>query len=96
MRNFLEEFKKHAPMLIVLALMASVVLGGALTKSITDAKAAGSDSLIFDVCATVFTNISNMSFLGGMFSDFLLFLQITFWIFVAVFGIYIFGIDLID
>lgn len=91
MRNFFEEFKKNAPMLIVLALIASVVFGGALTKSITDAKAAGSEALIVDVCTTVFGNISNMSFLGGMFSDFLLFLQIAFWIFVAVFGIYIFA-----
>lgn len=91
MRKFFEEFKKNAPMLIVLALIASVVFGGALTKSITDAKAAESTSLITDVLSTVFDNITSLAFLGGMFSDFLLFLQITLWIFVAVFAIYIFA-----
>lgn len=91
MRKFFEEFKKNAPALIVLALIASVVLGGALTKSITDAKAAGSTALITDVLGTFLNNITSMAFLGGMFSDFLLFLQITFWTFVAVFGIYIFA-----
>ncbi|MBO5477960.1 MAG: type IV secretory system conjugative DNA transfer family protein [Clostridia bacterium] len=90
MRKFFEEFKKNAPVLIVLALIASVVFGGALTKSITDAKEAGSDSLLFDVIQTFLGNITNMGFFAGMFSDFILFLQITFWIFVAVFGIYIF------
>ena len=31
MRKFFEDFKQKAPILIVLALVASVVLGGALT-----------------------------------------------------------------
>lgn len=89
MREFFEEFKSKAVILSIIALVASVVLGGSLTKSIVDANAAGSDSLIFDVLNTWIGNITNMSFFAGMFSDFGLFLQITLWIFVIVFGIYI-------
>ncbi len=89
MRGFFEDFKSKAAILLVIALVASVVLGGSLTKSITDAKALGSDSLLFDVLNTWIGNITNMSFFSGMFSDFGLFLQITFWIFVIVFVIYI-------
>ena len=89
MRDFFEDFKQKAPILIVLALVASVVLGGALTKSITDAKASGADSLLFTVVETLIGNITSLSFFSGMFSDFGLFLQITLWIFVGVFLIYI-------
>ena len=89
MRDFFEDFKQKAPILIVLALVASVVLGGALTKSITDAKASGADSLLFAVVETLIGNITSLSFFSGMFSDFGLFLQITLWIFVGVFLIYI-------
>lgn len=88
MRKFFEDFKQKAPILIVLALVASVVLGGALTKSIADAKAAGSDSLIFDVISTVLGNITQMSFFSGIFADFGTFLHITFWIFAIVFMLY--------
>ena len=91
MRQFFENFKKHAPILIVLALIASIVLGGSLTKSIVDAKASGADSLLVEVLNTWLSNITNMGFLGGMFSDFLLFLKITLWIIVIIFGIYIFA-----
>ena len=89
MRDFFEDFKQKAPILIVLALVAAVVLGGSLTKSITDAKASGADSLLFAVVETWLGNITNLSFFSGMFSDFGLFLHITLWIFVIVFAIYI-------
>ena len=91
MRKFFEDFKKNAPVLVVLALIASVVVGGAITQSIVDARAAEEGSKLFDVISSTFTNITNMAFLGGIFSDFLLFLQVTFWIFVVVFGVYVFA-----
>ena len=91
MRDFFEKFKKHAPILLVLALVASVVLGGALTKSIVDAKAIKDGSVLYNVLSTWFGNITSMAFLGGMFTDFLLFLKITLWTFIIVFGIYFFA-----
>lgn len=91
MKGFFDEFKQKAPILIVIALVLAVVFGGALTKSITDAKVAGSDSLLFEVLTTLFGNITNMSFFSGIVADIGLFLQITLWIFVVVFGIYIYA-----
>ena len=91
MKGFFNEFKQKAPILIVIALVLAVVFGGALTKSITDAKVAGSDSLLFEVLTTLFGNITNMSFFSGIVADIGLFLQITLWIFVVVFGIYIYA-----
>lgn len=91
MKGFFDEFKQKAPILIVIALVLAVVFGGALTKSITDAKVAGSDSLLFEVLTTLFENITNMSFFSGIVADIGLFLQITLWIFVVVFGIYIYA-----
>jgi len=89
MRDFFEELKRFAVPLLVISLVISIVLGGALTKSITDATIANSESVFMDVLGTIFSNITSFAFLGGMFSDFFLFLKITFWTIVVVFGIYI-------
>ena len=89
MRGFFEDLKSKAAILVIIALVASVVLGGSLTKSIVDANASGAESIIYEVFKTWMGNITDFSFLAGMFSDFGLFLQITFWIFVIVFGIYV-------
>jgi len=91
MKDFFEDFKQKAPALIIIALVLAIVLGGSLTKSITDAKATGDESILFDVLSTWFSNITNMSFFSGMFSDFGLFLQITLAIFAIVFIIYVYA-----
>lgn len=91
MKGFMDEFKQKAPLLIVIALVLAIVFGGALTKSITDARVAGSDSMLFDVLTTLFGNITSLSFFSGIVSDIGLFLEISLCIFVIVFGIYIYA-----
>lgn len=88
MRNFFEDFKQKAPILLVIALIASIVLGGALTKSIVDAKEAGADSILMEIISTWLGNVTSMSFFSGIFADFGLFMKITLWTFIIVFGIY--------
>ena len=90
MKDFFEDFKQKAPILIVITLVISIVLGGSLTKSIVDAKAAGEDVLYY-VLSNWLGNITNMGFFAGVFADFLLFLKITLVITVVVFGIYIYA-----
>lgn len=89
MRDFFEDLKSKGPILLVIALIVSVVLGGSLTKSIVDARESGADSLLFEVLSTWISNITSMQFFTGMFSDFLLFAQISFWIIIGIFAIYI-------
>jgi|GEM_PF-181939 len=88
MRDFFEDFKKKAPILLIITLVVAVVFGGSLTKSIVDAKAAGADSILFEAVKNVIGNITNFSFFAGMFADFGLFLKLTLVIAVVVFGIY--------
>ena len=61
MRGFFEDLKSKAAILVIIALVASVVLGGSLTKSITDAKASGADSIIYEVFKTWMGNITDLS-----------------------------------
>lgn len=89
MRDFFEDFKQKAPILLIIALVAAVVLGGSLTKSIVDARESGATSIILAVTNTWFSNITSMGFFSGMFMDFGLFIKIALWIFVIIFGIYV-------
>lgn len=91
MRDFFEDFKQKAPILIVIALILSVVLGGAITKSVVDAKAANESSLVVAVISTFWGNITSLQFFSGIFADFLTFLKISGFIFLVVFGIYIYA-----
>ena len=91
MRDFFDDFKQKAPILIIISLILSIVFGGALTKSIVDAKAAGSTSMIATIFSTLLGNITSFQFFSGIFADFLTFLKITGVIFVAVFGIYLYA-----
>ena len=91
MRDFFEDFKKKAPILLIITLVVAVVFGGSLTKSIVDAKAAGAESILFEAVKNVIGNITNFSFFAGIFADFGLFLKLTLVIAVVVFGIYFYA-----
>ena len=88
MSRIFDEFKEKLPLLVTLSGVASVVIGGSLTKAIVDAKLAGSKSILADAVMNSINNITNFSFLTGMFADFGLFLKITLGIFAIVFILY--------
>lgn len=88
MSRIFDEFKEKLPLLVTLSSVASVVIGGSLTKAIVDAKLAGSKSILADAVMNSINNITNFSFLTGMFADFGLFLKITLGIFAIVFILY--------
>ena len=91
MRDFFEDLKQKAPLLITVSLVLSLVLGGALTKSIVDAKAAGEEAVIIAAFSTLIGNITSFKFFSGIFADFATFLKITGFIFVGVFGVYFYA-----
>lgn len=88
MRDFFEDFKSKAGALAIIALIISIIFGGALNKSIVDAKAQAPDSVAFTALSTFLDNIKTFKFFEGIFADFGSFLHITLWIFIIVFGIY--------
>ena len=88
MSRIFDEFKEKLPLLVTLSGVASVVIGGSLTKAIVDAMLAGYKSILADAVMNSINNITNFSFLTGMFADFGLFLKITLGIFAIVFILY--------
>ena len=88
MRDFFEDFKQKAPLLLIISLILSIVLGGAICRSVADAKAAGDTKLLAAAITNSFGNITNFSFFTGVFAEFLLFLKITGVILLVVFGMY--------
>ncbi len=89
MGKFFDEFKEKAPALIVIALLLVIVLGGALTKSVTDAAAEGKGWI--ESLSTVLDNITTFSFFSGIFADFGLFMKISLVIIAIVFGVYFYA-----
>ena len=88
MRDFFEDLKQKAPLLLIISLILSIVLGGAICRSVADAKAAGDTKLLAAAITNSFGNITNFSFFTGVFAEFLLFLKITGVILLVVFGMY--------
>ena len=88
MRDFFEDFKQKAPLLLIVSLILSIVLGGAICKSVADAKAAGDTKLLAAAITNSFGNITNFSFFSGIFAEFVLFLKITGVIIVIAFAMY--------
>ena len=62
MRDFFEDLKQKAPLLLIISLILSIVLGGAICRSVADAKAAGDTKLLAAAITNSFGNITNFSF----------------------------------